>query len=248
MVGDAVLQIDLHFNVPTPSKSNDDPSASQPCFNARGATARPHHVSQHLSENLSHAHYHNHVQILVLASPARVGLHCVTPPTAASPPINLPHAVPAHHRHSQSQQYPDGRPRRPVSCSARAMQPSAQPPAANHDSARVAAASTSTAAYAPDTTSAPTPAAPSTTNATLLREAERRPDDVKVTEGAPADEGEEEEQGHDAPSLAEVCRQTHERIERFLARDSTHDALLGQVQAQTRTGLGVVAEALRRYR
>ena len=51
-------------------------------------------------------------------------------------------------------------------------------------------------------------------------------------------------------TLADVCADTHARVAALLNEDATArgDMLLAQVQAQTRVGLGVVAEALRRFR
>lgn len=51
-------------------------------------------------------------------------------------------------------------------------------------------------------------------------------------------------------TLADVCADTHARVAALLNEDAAArgDLLLAQLQAQTRVGLGVVAEALRRYR
>ncbi|RYP59975.1 hypothetical protein DL769_008320 [Monosporascus sp. CRB-8-3] len=61
--------------------------------------------------------------------------------------------------------------------------------------------------------------------------------------GADAGEGE----GEGTESLEGVCRELKTRVDGFLARE-TDDPVLRSTQAQVRVGLGVVDEALRRYR
>src|SRR5688572_22889524 len=65
---------------------------------------------------------------------------------------------------------------------------------------------------------------------------------VKVN-GAGAGEGEGEGTG----SLEALCRDLKAKVDGFLARE-TDDPVLRSTQAQVRVGLGVVDEALRRYR
>ncbi|RYP15894.1 hypothetical protein DL765_005428 [Monosporascus sp. GIB2] len=60
-----------------------------------------------------------------------------------------------------------------------------------------------------------------------------------------ADAGEGEAEG--AESLEALCRELKTKVDGFLARE-TDDPVLRSTQAQVRVGLGVVDEALRRYR
>ena len=48
--------------------------------------------------------------------------------------------------------------------------------------------------------------------------------------------------------LSDACKNVHGRVYDFLARDAKSDKRLGQVQRMTRESLGVIGEALDRYR
>ena len=48
--------------------------------------------------------------------------------------------------------------------------------------------------------------------------------------------------------LSDACKNVHGRVYDFLAKDAKSDKRLGQVQRMTRESLGVIGEALDRYR
>lgn len=48
--------------------------------------------------------------------------------------------------------------------------------------------------------------------------------------------------------LKETCRRVHDRVQEFLKREYQDGERLRDVQVQTRRSLGVIGEALKRYR